>query len=71
MITPIKPVYYKGLLQENMEHTRSRKSKKCINCINGQRKGDLMIYKILHRKLKIEKQEPTKNPGLTQVVLLH
>jgi hypothetical protein len=32
-------------------------------------KGQTTIYKTLHKKLKMEQHEPTKNRGLTPVLL--
>jgi K+-transporting ATPase A subunit len=36
---------------------------------NGQKKGQTMIYKTLHRKLKIEQQKPRGELGPLAIVL--
>jgi putative lipoic acid-binding regulatory protein len=67
------PVPLIGLLQEKFEDTKgvvlSRKSKKDKYTMVKIKitKGQTMIYKTLHRKLKIERTTPVKFPSVTFV----
>ena len=58
-----------GLLEDTKEVIRIRISKKYNTMTKRKRtKGQTTIYKTLHRKLKMEQHEPTKNRGLTSVL---
>ena len=42
----------------------NRKSQKKCHAIAKRKKTDLMIYKTLHRKLKIERHDPNYKPDV-------
>ena len=58
-----------GLLKDTKGVIRIRLLNKYNTMAKRKRtKGQATIYKALHRKLKMEQHEPTKNQGLTPVL---
>jgi hypothetical protein len=69
MLPRLQLYIQEGLLEDTKGVIRIRLSKKYNTMAKRKRtKGQTTIYKTVHRKLKMEQHEPTKNRGLTPVL---
>jgi hypothetical protein len=69
MLPRLQFYFQEGLLKDTKGVIRIRILKKYNTMTKRKRtKRQATIYKTLHRKLKMEQHEPTKNRGLTSVL---